>query len=643
MDESTLQLVNKLREELNYHRKCYYVDDSPVISDQQFDALHDQFLNYQKEYPELIDQVGYKSPNANVEHIHPMLSLKSTKDLLVASGIFADVKGTISCEPKIDGLSVELVYRLGELVSAATRGDGVVGEDITENMLHAYKVPNTLNRRANVEIYCELFIRKEDFFKLNQEQVRFGKSIYSNIRNAAAGIARSKDKRESLQYLSVFPYTVFGIDVETQADCFSWLEPNFCILDELVDIVDSYYEMHEYYKRMLECRSSLPFEIDGLVFKVNNIALRETIADSRTHPNWAIAFKFQPVGSVTRITDVVFQVGKSGIIAPVAILDEVIVHNSKVNHASLANESKIAEKDIRIGDNVNVVMGNDIIPKIESVIIEDRCGEESPIVFPTNCPSCTSILTKIGPHWCCTSQSCPAQLYGRITAAVGRNGFNIKGLGGTIINKLIKNGIVRDISDIFTLDKDAILLNTYSDCGIKNAWKICAEIKKARSVPLNKFIFALGIPDVSTATADKLAERYRFINNVIDSIQNEGVVKLNNTDSQTLEIINDYFTNNNSLDIINRLKVNGVVVEDYIVKVTNVKKYTVTGKLTMPRSDFEKMMGLNGYKRNDQVSNNIEFLVIGTDPSHDKIKAAGGLGKPIYTEDQILQKLGISL
>lgn len=646
MDESTLQLVNKLQEELNYHRKRYYIDDSPIISDQQFDALHDQFLTYQKEYPELIDQVGYRSETDSVVHVHPMLSLKSTKDMLTVSGIFAHMKGTISCEPKLDGLSAELLYRGSRLVTAATRGDGVIGEDITQNIRKLYNVPDTIDTTDAVEVYGEVFITKKDFMIINQERIRLGQSIYKSPRNAAAGIIRSKDNRKSLEYLSFFPYTLFGINAETQADCFNWLERNkFDILDELVDIVDSDIELYEYYQRMLHKRSELPFDIDGLVFKLCVIAERERILDSRTHPNWAIAFKFNADGVVTRINDVIFQVGKSGIIAPVACFDEVTVHKSKVTRAALANQSKITEKDIMIGDNVVVEMANDVIPYVASVVKEDRCGKELPIIFPTNCPSCSSILTKIGPHWCCTSQSCPAQLHGRITAAVGRNGFNIKGLGGTIINKLIKNGIVRDISDIFTLDKDAILLNTYSDCGIKNAWKICAEIKKARNVPLNKFIFALGIPDVSTATSEKLAEAYGCLNNLTTSIYEKGVVKLPNTDSMTLELIDAFISDYTNIEMIQRMLNSGVDVLCNEKRETGVvvKKYTVTGKLTMLRSDFEKIMELNGYKRNDQVSNNIEFLVCGIDPSSDKISSANRLGKPIYTEDQILQKLGISL
>ena len=639
MDANTAKNVKKLQEELRYCRKKYYVYAEPVISDFDFDLLQQKLLDYQKQYPEIVDEVGYRSDSASYIHKHPMLSLRSTPEIMTVSASFVKVPGTISCEPKIDGLSIELVYRGSKISAAATRGDGEIGDDVTRNIMKLYSVSQTINDMRDIEIYGEIYLTKKNFIKINRERLRLGQSLYSSPRNAASGITRSTNSDKFLQYLSFFPYTLIGTDAETQADCFRWLEQNgFNILDELTDIVDDDPGIYDYQQRITKLRPKLPFEIDGLVFKLNNIALRDELGMSRTHPNWAIAYKFSPDLVSTRLTDVIFQVGKSGIIAPVAILDKVKILNSNVTRALLANESVIAKKDIRIGDIVHVGLMNDVIPKITGVSVEDRCGKEIPIVFPTECPSCNGPLTKIDQHWMCTSSNCPAQLLGRINAAVGRYGFNIKGLGSVIIKKLIDSGKVKNLADIFTLN-DPDKLNEWSGCGLLNARKICYEINNARRIPLHKFIFALGIPDVSIATSVKLAERYGILEHLIDYINMHGVAKLENTDAQTYVFIEEYFGNRANIDMITKLEDNGVVVEDCDTKRLD-KKYTITGTLSIPRADIESKMTEIGFKRNDQVSKNVEFLICGTNPSNLKIEAAKRLNIPILSDAEFITKFG---
>lgn len=640
MRDETKILIDKLKNDLEYHRRRYYELDDPIISDQEYDALYDQYLNYQKQYPELADSVGWKPFGAEYNHHHRMLSLRSTKDMIAVSAVFIRHNCKVSCEPKLDGLAIELVYRNSILTAAATRGDGVVGEDITKNIMSVGNLPKRIDTSADVEIYGEIFLTKEAFFRLNKIRISNNQSPYSNPRNAAAGIIRSLDNSSFIEYLNFFPYTVFGTNLETQHQCHVWLANNgFETLSDIISILDS-DDIFDYYEHMRKIRNDLPFEIDGLVFKVDNLDLHSIIGEGSTHPNWAIALKFEPEQACTRITDVVFQVGKSGVIAPVAILDKVCIRGSNIKRASLATAVKIKEKDIRIGDFVMVSLANDVIPYIVSSVVEDRTGKEQLIKFPDHCPVCNTAVSQLGPHTICTNQNCPAQILGKLSAAVGRNGFNIKGLGLVIIQKLIDNKLISDLSDIFDLiNPDKIRIMKQLGFGDKIVDNLCDEIQRAKNVPLVKFIFALGIPGVNVATANKLAEYYGAIDNLIGDVTINGVVKLPKTDSHTLACINRYFNNSKNTQLINRMRTNQVAILDHEFKYATTDKFTVTGVLSMPRTEVVEIALLRGYKYSSLISRLTKFVVVGKSPSDSKISKASLLGIPILSEKEFMEKM----
>lgn len=557
-------LIKKITDELNFHRKQYYELDDPVISDLEYDKLYQLFLRYKEEYPEVVDQVGFKTEASDFTHDHPMLSLRSTKEIIDAASIFVKTNGTVSCEPKIDGLSVELIYKDQHLIAGSTRGDGFVGENITTNVMLIPEIPQMINTASPVEIYGEVYITKENFIKINDRCRKDGVDEYRNVRNAASGILRSSKNKHFIELLSFFPYTVYGIEATTQKECFQWLCGNgFTILADLILTANCQEDIFEYTDHMTSIRDQMNIEIDGLVFKVEDIAGRDDIGTSSTHPHWAIAYKFKGEQVTTRLNDVVFQVGKSGVVSPVALLDEVILRSSKVKRATLANKARIAEKDIRIGDIVVVEMANDVIPYIASVVLEDRTGKELPIIFPDNCPSCGANLYESGPHVVCTNYECKAQVVGRLAVAVGRNGFNIKGLGPSVIEQLVDTGTVKSIADIFLLANVANE-SYYEQFGIdsKLIKRIKIAIEKSKDIKLNKFILALGIPEVSVGSATKLAQHYQ--SSYVSSTQLLSMIDLlafsdtPGINKQTRANVKAFFSSEAGIDIIRRILSYGV-------------------------------------------------------------------------------------
>lgn len=631
MDNRIRETIRKLQEEIDFHRRRYYVLDDPVITDQEFDTLHQLFLDYQKKYPELVDSVGYMI--GNYTHKNRMLSLKSTKEQLDIGATFVNYLGKISCEPKLDGLSVELVYDHGFLIAASTRGDGFIGEDITHNV-RLMNIPLQIEQLTPIEIYGEIFLSKESFAEINEKRRLSEKGRYSSPRNAASGIIRSNEFKMFIPMLSFFPYTLVGTECTTQKECFKWLHTNgFNVLSSLVKTANDFNEVLEYVATMIDQRNNISFEIDGLVFKTEDLAYRKQVGEGFTHPNWAVAYKFTSPSVTTRIEDVVFQVGKSGIIAPVAILKPVRLHNSMVSRASLSNKAIVELKDIRIEDTVVVEMANDVIPYIAEVVKEDRTGKEVLIVFPTHCPSCESELKEIGPHVVCTNSHCPVQKKGRLVAAVSRKGFNIKGLGKILINDLVNNNIIWDISHVFLLPKVERILREELHLGEKTIANLFTEIKAAKNIAFSKFIYALGIPDVSTATAVKLANAYNNIKQLIKDANQGALSVLPGVSSGTYTNIIEYFSNPIGAGIVKALLDNGVKIR-YDHSETSYKgDVVVTGKLDIERSELASRLVSHGYNLLASVSRKSHVLICGDNPSEAKIEKAKKYGIRVLVKD----------
>lgn len=629
--------IEKLQEEIRYHRRRYYELNDPVISDDEFDSLHNQLLEFQKKYPDVIDEIGYRPEKGNIRHAYKMLSLSSTHDLINAGSIFVHVKDNISCEPKVDGLSIELIYSDGHLSSASTRGDGVIGEDVSLNVLQMDIPQNVRNHRPFTVVNGEIYMHRDDFERISEERKKEGKSRYSNPRNTAAGILRAKNS-PYISCLKFYPYSVRDERISTQQEGFEWLKENgFDTLEEyrlMAKYVDDIYQYHDH---ILSLRKDLPFDIDGLVFKVNQYIIRDKMGEALTHPKWAIALKFKSEKVQTRLNDVIFQVGKSGIISPVACLDPVLLRGSLVTRASLANADNIKTKDFMIGDVVVLEMANDVIPYVSHVIKEDRIGKETNIIFPEQCPSCSTKLAHLGVHYVCTNTECPDQVLGRLASAVSRNGLNLKGFGKAILNKLIEADLVRDIADIFELfhsDPESKLAKlNLGQLTIKN---LKDEVKRGSRIPVRKMIFALGIPDVSVGISSRLAEHYKSFSNLISSIRNYGIVKLPNVNNDTLILINEYFTCEKNISLIDRM-MKFITVEDEAVLSIKVP-IVITGTLSKKRSEFEQDLREKGYIVVPKVSSNVKYLVVGENPGKEKMNAASKLNIPILTENEIVRR-----
>lgn len=629
--------IGKLQEEIRYHRRRYYELNDPVISDDEFDSLHNQLLEFQKKYPEIVDEIGYKPEKGNVQHVYKMLSLSSTHDLINVGSIFVHVKDNISCEPKVDGLSVELVYLENELISASTRGDGVIGEDVSRNILFT-NIPQYINSDSErVVVNGEIYMHRDDFEKISEERKKEGKSRYSNPRNTAAGILRAKNSPYT-SCLKFYPYSVRDERIITQQEGFEWLKENgFDTLEEYRLMAKYVDDIQQYHDHILSLRKDLPFDIDGLVFKVNRYDIRDNMGEALTHPKWAIAFKFKSEKIQTRLNDVIFQVGKSGIISPVACLDPVLLRGSLVTRASLANADNILRKDFMIGDIVVLEMANDVIPYVSHAIKDDRVGKETSIVFPEQCPSCSTKLIQLGVHWVCSNTHCPDQVLGKLASAVSRNGLNLKGFGKAILNKLIEADLVRDIADIFELfhsDPESKLAKlNLGQLTIKN---LKDEIKRGSRIPVRKMIFALGIPDVSVGISSRLAEHYKSFSNLISSIRNYGIIKLPNVNSDTHILINEYFNCDKNISLIDRM-MKFMTVEDDVISSIKIP-VVITGTLSKKRSEFEQDLREKGYAVVPKVSSNVKYLVVGENPGKEKMSAASKLNIPILTENEIMRK-----
>lgn len=565
--------IKRLQDELCEHRRRYYELNDPIVSDYEYDVLYDTFLNYKKKYPELVDSIGWKPHGNTSQHMYKMLSLNSTRDILQVLGLFGNTTDAISCEPKIDGLSLELIFREGKLLTASTRGDGSIGEDVTPN-IRFVNIPQQLNVNKAC-IYGEIYLSKQDLFDINALRKIEGKAVYSNPRNAAAGIVRSTESTKYLHRLRFFPYTVKDVpNIKTQYESFHFLKENgFDILEDLILNAKYSTDIYDYHDKLTELRDNLSFEIDGLVFKFDSFKNQKKLGETLNHPRWAIAFKFKPSSVHTRLIDVIFQVGKSGIISPVALFDPTPIRGSVVTRASLANKDNIKSKDIRIDDIVSLSMTNDAIPFVDEVIFTDRTGKEQPVIFPMFCPECKHPVSNMGVHVVCTNKDCPAQMLGRLVNAVSRKGFNIKGLGPSILTKLINANLVKNISDIFKLsDKKTIETMRQLNIGDTKINNILNEINMNKRILLRKFIFALGITEVSIGVSAKLAEHYHNLINLISSIQSFGVAQLANTNSTTLDRINQYFNTPEHINMISSMIDDGVVVEDdqHIESVQNI-------------------------------------------------------------------------
>ncbi|HOP75350.1 MAG TPA: NAD-dependent DNA ligase LigA [Bacillota bacterium] len=656
--------VEYLRCELERHNYLYYVKDAPEISDAEYDRMMQELIRYETDYPELrtedspTQRVGGAPLSAfdSVRHRVPLLSLDNAFgpddlrafDERVRRGLGTSGPLEYMAELKIDGLTVALTYENGRLIQAATRGDGATGEDVTANVKTIKSIPLKLANGdgVNLAVRGEVYLPKAEFEKLNERRAQAGEPLFANPRNAAAGSLRQLDPRVTASRpLDAFFYDILYIEgrqVDTQSEGFKVLEEYQLKINPHAKLCAGIDEVIAFCNYWTEHRYELPYDIDGVVVKLNSLAGQEELGYTAKAPRAKIAFKFPAEQVETRVEDIIVNVGRTGAVTPTAVLTPVRVAGSTVSRATLHNEDYIREKDIRIGDRVIIQKAGDIIPEVVRVLPEKRDGSEKIFQMPTVCPECGSeIYREPGEAVArCLGATCPAQLREGIIHFVSRDAMNIEGLGEAVVTQLIDAGLVRDVSDLYALRyEDLIKLERF---GEKSASNLLAAIDKSRSNNLSRLLFGLGIRHVGAGAARELAERYRDMDRLMEADFDEltGILSIGPAIAGSVV---RYFAEPHNREVIARLKERGVNMTEPMAadqpQTLAGKTIVVTGTLAAySRSQIEELIRQHGGKASSSVSKNTSMVLAGENPG-SKVEKARALGIPIIDEAEFLRLL----
>jgi DNA ligase (NAD+) len=668
-------LLTKLKMEINSYNKAYYNDSISIVSDAEYDQLMVLCREIEKVFPQFADKdsptqtVGYKVIDSfgKVEHKVPMLSLANAfteEDLRafltrVQKFLSIDYIPEICCELKIDGVSFSVRYEEGQLVRGSSRGDGIVGEDITHNLLTIKGLPHNIDNAPKVlEVRGEIYIDKADLSALNQEQEALGKQIFANPRNAASGSLRQLDANIAAQ--RPLKYFIYGIgDVSeftpgTQYQMLEYFESLGFIVNPNKKVVSNQQEIMAFYNNAMKIRDNLPYEIDGVVYKVNDLNLQKRLGVVARDPRYAIAHKFPAVIGSTVLNDITVQVGRTGALTPVAELESISIGGVIVSRASLYNKRDIEKKDIRLGDTVFLQRAGDVIPQVIEVDLTKRKSDSIRFEFPKNCPSCGSELFEYEDEAvirCENGLSCPAQVYERLVHFVSKSAMNIDGLGKQQVAFLLEHKLVSDPVSIFTFLTTEIedFLKSQDGWGIRSVSNLKTAIENSKTTTLPKFIFALGIRHIGELNARLLAAQtvksVVFLE-MLKSIRDgdvDVIRELNDLDGigdKTLEAIKEFCALSHNLELVENL-IELLDIEDYKPKSINSpiagKTIVFTGSLEKSSRDEAKNIAeKSGAKVASQVSKNVDFVVVGVDAG-SKLRKAQELGVKILTEDRWLE------
>jgi len=660
-DKKVIEKIQELREQINYHNYRYYVLDNPEISDAQYDRLFDRLLELEKQYPELVtpesptQRVGATPLDEfkTVSHSLPMLSLnKATSEaefldfhrrVAELSGVSArEIKYAV--EPKFDGLAVELVYEEGLLSLGSTRGDGVVGEDVTLNLRTIKSVPLKLMEKPNpdlIEVRGEVIMTKVDFEKLNKERMEKGEPLFANPRNAAAGSVRQLDpKITSTRPLNMFAYAtgrVLGKELTTHWDSLLYLKQLGLKISQFAELCGSVSQVKEFYERILNLRNDLPYEIDGIVIKVNDFALQRKLGELSRSPRWAVAWKFPAQQEHTRIRDIIISVGRTGALTPVALLEPVRVGGVEVSRASLHNEDEIRKKDIKIGDSVVVQRAGDVIPEVVKVIASNRTGKEKRFSMPEECPVCGSRVERPEGEAIhrCTGIACPAQIKENLAHFVSKGAMDMDGLGYKFLEQMVDKGIIKDQADLYFLRKEDLM--KMDRMGDKLAENLLEAIDKSRNPTLTNLVYALGIRNVGYHLAGVLAKNFESIDNLADQSV-EDLSQVHEIGPIVARSIYNFFHNLKNLRVLEKLEKAGVKfpIEESVAKGTALsdKNFVLTGGLdSFTRTEARKIIEDLGGRVTSSVSKKTDFVIVGKDPG-SKYDDALRLGVRTLGEDE---------
>ncbi len=659
------QKIEKLRAALRDHDYKYYVLSQSSISDFEYDQLMDQLLSLEKQHPELItpdspsQRVGGEPTKEfpTVTHEVPMLSLSNTyseQELLDFDKRVRDILGRQSyrfiAELKIDGVAISLVYRNGIFVRGATRGDGTQGDDISGNLKTIRSIPlrveNGKGLPKNFEVRGEIYITKKDFAAMNKKQEALGEKTFINARNTASGTLKLQNPKIVAQRrLNMFTYFLRTNDLQLKShhDNLQILKKLGFVVNESATVCNSISDVKEFCDLWNTKRASLPYDIDGVVIKVDAIAHQEELGSVAKSPRWAIAYKYPAQQMETTLNAITLQVGRIGTITPVAELEPIFVGGSTVSRATLHNEDFIKELDVRIGDSVFVEKGGDVIPKVAAVNLKKRKNNSSSFKFPLRCPECNSKIFRPEGEaaYYCENFECPAQVRGRIEHFAQRRAMNIEGLGEAIIDLLVNENLIHNIADIYSLKKDQIA--ALERMGEKSAQNLLDGIEASKHLPFNRVLFGLGIRFVGEGVAKLLSENFSSIGDLKDASQ-ENLEQIDGIGPRIAESIVRFFKDKHSQQLVDRLAKARVQLTSEKKKITGNsavagKTFVLTGGLeTMSRDEAKEKIESLGGKSVSSVSKKTDYVIVGSDAG-SKLQKAIELGVTTISEKEFLDLL----
>lgn len=652
--------MNELIDLINYHNEKYYNQDEPEISDFEYDNLMKELIKIEEENPELkridspTNRVGGKPLDKFEQIVHKihMLSLSNAYsgqdlrdfDKRVRDMVNDDVEYVV--EFKIDGLSVGLTYNDGVFEKGATRGDGVVGEDISKNLMTVKTIPLKIEEDNEIVVRGEVYICKENFHKINAQQEEAGLQLFANPRNLAAGSLRQLDsKLTAKRPLDIFIFNLEhgeNLEFESHSESLEFLKsqgfkvsPNYKVCNKIDEVID-------YIEYWTKNRGNLDFEIDGMVIKVNNLKQREVMGYTAKSPRWAIAYKFPAEQKKTKIIDIIVEVGRTGTITPTAVLEPVRLAGTSVSRATLHNEDYIREKDIKINDVVLVQKAGDIIPQVVEVIKEERTGDELAFEMPKKCPVCSEPTVRLEGEVAvkCINMSCPAQIRRGIIHFVSRDAMNIDGLGESIITLLLNEKIIEDVADLYSIKKEDVV--NLERMGDKSANNLVKSIKKSKENDLWRLINGLGIKFVGVKGAKILAKNFDSLDSIIKASFEE-LINLEEFGEIMAKSVIEFFKEEKNLNVIDKLKNAGVNMNaeddsnNDIPKIFEGMKIVLTGTLpTLKRNDAKEIIESRGGKATSSVSKSTTFVLAGEEAG-SKLTKANELGIKVIDENQFIE------
>jgi len=662
-DSSIIQRVKELRQALHRHNYRYYVLDDPEISDAEYDRMMQELVKLEADFPDLMSQ---DSPTLRVgalpldkfetiEHSIPMLSLENgfnDQDIMefdrrIKRNLNIDSDIVYTAEPKLDGVAVELVYENGRLITASTRGDGFYGELITSNVRTIRSVPLRLHNEEEktipslLEVRGEVFIAKEAFKSLNNERLNENLPPFANPRNAAAGSLRQLDSKITAKRpLEIFVYGVGRVAelvLESHSDTLYALQNLGFRINPHIRPKITINEVIDCYKGLSELRDLLPYDIDGMVIKVDSVAFQDLLGTTSRSPRWAIAYKFKAIQETTRIADIEVQVGRTGTLTPVAHLVPVQIGGVTVSRATLHNEDEIRRKDIKIGDTVLVQRAGDVIPEVVKVITSKRTGEEKTFNMPDSCPVCDSSVIRSENEAAlrCINSSCPAQVKERIKHFASKGAFDIDGLGEKLIEQLVDKDLLFSYADIFRLKED--MLKNLDRMGSKSAGNIVRAIEDSKRITLHRFIYALGIRHVGEHVAGILANALKSFDK-LRCAKSDELVAIDGVGPVVAESIVEFFKKDENRKIVDAMISGGIqIFRNHDQKDDQLagKVFVLTGTLeNLTRDEARRAIENAGGKVTGTVSRNTDYLVVGASPG-SKLKRAQELGVDIIDEETL--------